>query len=329
MSLAGSRVALIGATGAVGEEILRVLEARRTRPEELRLLASGESRGAGVEFAGETLWVEELSEEALGDCDAAVCAAPLILETLLPALRERGIALVDLSGVLELEAEVPLALPGRLCPGPWVAVPRGIVSGLLVALLPIVELEALERVTATTLESASGAGRRGLEELQGQTVRVLSAMSGEVEETRVFPRMLAFDCLPAVGDLDAQGETFEERRLRHVLRRAFGLPALPVEVTRVRVPTFMGALASVQAELAKPLGRSALEQAWRQAPALRLLSDSELPSPRGAAAHEDVEIGRVRCEEERAVVSFVIALDTLRRGAALGAVEALEGVLSS
>ncbi len=328
MSSARPRVAVLGATGAVGAEILQLLGERRLPLASLRLFASEASEGAEIEFGGEVFEAETIEPGCLDDRDLVFAAAPGVLGPLLPEIEAQDTLLVDLSGALELDPEVPLWIPGRRLQRSRVAIPRGVVGGLAIALSPLAGEAAPERVTVTTLESASGAGRRGLEELREQTVGVLSAMDGSSGEAGVFPQSLAFDCLPAIGEFGEGGETFEERRLRHVLRRVLGLPHLEVEITRVRVPVFMGGVASVHVRLAKSLGIARLEDLWRAAPALGLLSDPELPTPRAAAASDLVQIGRVRIDESVGLVAFVLALDLLRRGAALGAVEAAEQLLA-
>lgn len=329
-------LALIGATGAVGEEILRVLEERRFPVATLRLFASDASEGMEVEFREEALRIETVEAERVAGCGLVFNAAPGVLEPLLPELRECGTPLVDLSGALELDPAVPLFLPG--CEGspsaaeglPWVAVPRGVVAGLALALAPIAREAELERVTILTLESASGAGRRGLDELSEQTLHGLRAMDGEVGQPRVFPRALAFDCLPAVGEISANDDSSEEHRLRQVLRRSLGALRLCVETTRVRVPIFVGALACVHAHLAKPLAPERARAAWAATSGLRVLADAELPTPRAALALDAVTVGRIRArEDDGASLAFVLALDTLRRGAALTAVEAAEWLLDT
>jgi aspartate-semialdehyde dehydrogenase len=323
------RVAVIGATGAVGQELLRVLAERQTPVGELRLFASEESEGIALDFADSEPRCERVEPGRVASCDVVFVAAPGQLEPLLPTLREHGTRVVDLSGLFELDVEVPLYVSGAPVSGPFVAIPRGVAAALIAALVPVAREARLERLTVTTLESASGAGRRGLDELQAQTVQVLSAMDGgEPEVGMVFPRLLAFDCLPVVGELDDSDETFEERRLRHVLRRALAAPELAVEVTRIRVPIFTGALASVHVQLEKPLASARVRELWRDTPALRLLDDSALPTPRSALAHDDIEVGRIRTDSIEPLLAFVVALDTLRRGAALAAVEAAELLLA-
>ena len=233
--------------------------------------------------------------------------------------------MVDLSGVLELDSQVPVFHPGERPHGPWVAIPRGVVGGLALALRPLGSLRGL---TLTTLESAVGAGRSGVEALQAQTIHVLQAMDGDAGEAGVFPQALAFDALPQVGEFLEGGETHEERRLRHVLRRVLEQPALRIDVMRIRIPTFMGALASVALELEAPLGEPELSERWSKSPGLELLAADELPTPRNATTSEDVQIGRVRSDPRSGRLSFVLALDPLQRGAARTAIEAARQLLA-
>ncbi len=325
MSAGLPRLALLGATGAVGAEVLRALEERRLELAELRVFASAASQGEVLEFRGESLVVEGLEPARVAGCGVVLCAAPGVLEALLPELAESDV--IDVSGELELDPAVPLYLPGRAVSGHRVAIPRGIVTGLAAALAPLAADAGLERVTVTTLESASGAGRAGLDELREQTLHLLQALDGEAGDATVFPQALAFDCLPLVGELGPGDESDEERRLRHVMCRALARPALLVEATRVRVPVFMGALATVHARLEKPLALERVAELWSAEPAIRLLSDPELPTPRDVLVHDRISVGRVRVDPRAAAVSFVVGLDPLRRGAALGAVEVLEQLL--
>jgi aspartate-semialdehyde dehydrogenase len=244
----GHRVALLGSTGAVGQELLAVLEERSFPVLELLPYGSEASAGTEIEFGGETLEVEPLlpgGGTSVDGWDLVLCAAPGILEELLPELEAGEARVVDVSGSLELSPEVPLhrvgsaALPAG---SRRIAVPRGAVAGMGLALEPLEREVGLVRVSAVTLESASGAGREGVGELADQTVQLLSAMTGEAGDAVRFPQPLAFDCLPSVGLLLEEGETSEEARLRMVVRRLLERPELPIEVTRVRVPIFAGSL---------------------------------------------------------------------------------------
>jgi aspartate-semialdehyde dehydrogenase len=318
-------VAVLGATGAVGREILEVLGERRFPLAELRAFASTDGGMPSVEFRGEEIAVEAISEARVAGADVVFCAAPGALAPLLPALAAAGARLVDLSGELELDPSVPLALPGQApAPArPWLAVPRGVVSGLACVLVPLHREGGLERVTVVSLESALGAGREGPDELLAGSIELLGGMSGDLEASTVFPSPLAFDCLPLVGDLLEGGDSSEERRLGHVLRRALAAPALAVECTRVRVPIFTGSLACVHVVLARDLAPERARDLLAKEPAVEVLAGDELPTPRGAAGRDRVRLGRLR-GGPGARLAFVLAQDDLRRGAAVVAVEAAE-----
>jgi aspartate-semialdehyde dehydrogenase len=336
MAARGRLVSLIGATGAVGEEILRCLSDRDIPGLELRAFASPESEGREVEFAGELLKTEAVRPERVFGADprradVVLCAAPGVVQSLLTQARETRTPLVDVSGGLELDPGVPLLLPGDPVPrsdGPVLAVPRGVVAGLGLALRPLHAAAALSRLSIVTLESASGVGRGGVGELSEQTMTLLNSMTGEAGQAQAFPQPLAFDNLPEVGDRLEDGETSEERRLRHVLRRLLAAPALPVEVTRVRTPVFGGSLACVHASFRDEISPERAGQLWEEAPGVEVLPELELPTARSSVGTDVVQIGRVRRVGDGAAgaLAFVLALDELRRGAALGVVEAAEAV---
>jgi aspartate-semialdehyde dehydrogenase len=325
----GVCVALIGATGAVGSEILDVLGERRLPVTELLAFASPESLGGEVEFRGEPERLHEIDAERIAACDLVICAAPEVLRELRPALAEAGTRVVDLSGVLESDPSVPLWTPGASPAGRWIAVPRGIASGLLPALGALASEVELTRITLTTLESASGAGRSGAAELAEQTATLLGGMTGDLPQAEIFPRALAFDCLPRIGEVEADGESSAEMELRRLLRRGLAAPSLPIELTRVRVPTLSGSLAAVNVTLSHALEPARAAELWRKQPGLRVLEPGELPTPRAAVEAGAVLIGRVRAGREDApALAFAVAIDDLRRGAALPAIEAAERLLA-
>ncbi len=329
MAQRGLRIALLGATGAVGTEILHQLEQRGFPVGSLRAFATEASQGTEVEFRGEAIPVEALAASALDACDLILCAAPGVLSAELEGIEGHRTFLVDVSGALELDPEVPLYLPGcglgaAVEETRWLAIPRGVVAGLGLALSPLMQQLGLERVTALTLESASGAGRAGVLELTDQTVQLLNAMTGETDEPEVFPRPLAFDCLPWVGERLEGGESSEEGRLRHVLRRLLAAPALPVEVTRVRVPIFGGSLACVHLELSRELGPDGVRALWEKQPLLEISDEETGPTPRDSIGTDVVRVGRIRADAGGRRLAFVLTLDDLRRGSALAAVAAAE-----
>ncbi len=326
------RVTVLGATGLVGEELLQILGEREFPVGELRCFGSSDDSGdfgapAGLEFRGSEVVAEPTDASRIADSDLVFCAAPGALEPLLPAIRESGAALVDLSGSLELDPETPLWPLARDPEARSIAIPRGIAAGLGLALRPLADQTPLERLTVVSLESASGAGRRGVTELSEQTLKLLGDMTGEPGEARVFPEPLAFDCVPEVGGLLEAGETSGERRLRHVLRRLLAAPGLPIESTRVRVPAFSGVLGCVHARFSEALGPARAHDLWAKAAGIEPLPEAVLPTLRRVTGTDSVWVGRVRADPERSnCLAFVIALDNLRRGAALAAVEAAEAL---
>jgi aspartate-semialdehyde dehydrogenase len=331
MAGSGFRVALLGATGSVGAEILGVLEERDFPVRSLRAFASEDSEGMGVDFCGKEIAVETLGATALVGCDLVFSAAPFALADVLDDLRDGRTWVIDVTGVFELDPSVPLFLPGVSGTAGaeegsrWVAVPRGSVAGLGLALHPLASEVGLDRVTALALESASGAGRSGVQELSDQTVHLLNAMTGEEGTSGVFPRPLAFDCLPLVGEELEGGESSEERRLVHVLRRILHHAALPIEVTRVRVPIFGGSLICTHLALRRALSLDAACSLWEKLPQIELMAPGELPTPRSAMGRDRVRIGRIRIsDQDPRHLSFVLAMDDLRYGSALAAVLAAE-----
>ena len=331
MASSAPRVALIGATGAVGAEILAVLDERRFPVGELRVYASAESEGGEVEFRGDALKLQRVRADEVAACDLVICAAPGALSELLPALRRGSARTVDVSGALEGDASVPLFLPGVTPPldarpsARFLAVPRGVAVGLAIALTPFARAGVLRRATAVTLESASGAGIAAVGELTDHTVQVLNRMSGERSESQVFVQSLAFDCLPQIGALEPSGDTSEEVALARVLHRLVSGPGLALELTRVRIPTLGGSLAAVHVELAEERSAAQARDLLAAQKRIAILPEGELPTPRAALGHDDVAIGRLRAAGTRA--AFVLALNDLRLGAALGVAAAAEALL--
>lgn len=332
--LRAPHIALLGATGALGEEILARLAARGFPLGSLRVFASPESEGAELWFRDEPVRVEALSSSALAQADLILCAAPGVLGDLLPDISRSRALLVDATGALELDPAVPLQLgeswvasAGGEGPPRRLAIARGVVAGLGLVLGPLEREAGLERVTVISLESASGAGRAGVHELTDQTAQLLNAMTGEAGEPSVFPRPLAFDCLPLVGEPLEGGESSEERRLGHVLRRLLARSTLPVEVTRVRVPIFGGSLACVHVTLAAALSPEEARALWEKQPQLLLLSEVDEPTPRSCMGIDEVQVGRIRAggSGERSL-AFVLGLDDLGHSA-LSVVVAAEMLL--
>jgi aspartate-semialdehyde dehydrogenase len=315
----GLRVALIGATGTMGSDLLAVLEARRFPVTELIPVATERSMGRSVEIYGRSIPVEtELS--SLRGLDLVFLCVPgkEALEWMRSALHAE-VPCVDLSGAVEGAAEVPL-LAASLSPDPAdllqpvIATPAGPTLAWALVLEPIHRCAGIRRVIGTVFEAVSGAGCAGIESLQAEAIALFGQRA--VPEPTVFPHGIAFDCIPMVGKAGSEGETEVEEAMASGLRRLLDAE-LPVAVTAVRVPTFSGTGASVAVEVAEELSVAELRELLDKSPGVALPGDA-MPSPtiREAAESELVLVGRIRRDPsaERGLL-FWIAADPVRLAA--------------
>jgi aspartate-semialdehyde dehydrogenase len=329
----GHKVAIIGATGAVGRELLRVLEQRAFPVDELRLLASPRSAGAQLAFGGETHTVEVLSAERLAGCSLALFSAGGgISREWAPKAVELGAVVVDNSSAFRYDPEVPLVVP-EVNPDA-IATHQGIIANpncttiiLVVVLAPIQAAAGLRRVVVSTYQAASGAGARAMEELRAQTRVVLD---GGEPVPELFPAPIAFNLFPHIDTfLPDEGQaTREEMKVVWETRKIMGLPDLRAVSTCVRVPVLRAHSEAVFLELERPLSPDDARAALRAAPGVTVVddpSDARYPTPREADGADDVLVGRIRSDPstENGLCLF-LAGDQLRKGAALNAVQIAE-----
>jgi aspartate-semialdehyde dehydrogenase len=322
-------VAVVGATGAVGQEMLRVLEERRFPVREIRALASARSAGSRLDFRGAPVVVRELAGEEFAGVDVALFSAGAERSRAFAPLAVRaGALVVDNSSAFRMHPEVPLVVP-EVNPGA-LAGHRGIIANpncstiqMVVALRPLRDAYGLRRVIVATYQSVSGTGARAMRELE-QTTRAF--LDGRPEEIAVYPHPIAFQCLPQVDVFDAEGNTREEVKMKDETRKIFGDPSLEVLATCVRVPVFRSHSEAVVAEAERPVDLDDLATRLRGAPGV-VLGDSpaDYPLPRRAAGRDPVYVGRLRghAEDPKWVSMWVVA-DNLRKGAALNAVQIAE-----
>ena len=298
MSDAGLRVAVIGASGALGSELLAVLEERRFPLADLVPVATDRSFGGEVELGGEVYPI--LTEvPRLEAVDALFLCAPPgpSLDFAKAALRAR-VPCFDLSGALAGQPDVPLLAADLGCTGedlakPLVATPAGAALALALVLAPIEREAGLRRVVATSLEAVSGAGQQGMESLS-QEVRAIFNQE-DPPESPVFGRPVAFDLLPAVGEIEASGATAHEEALVVGVRRLLQRPDLSIGVTVVRVPTFTGDGASLAIETQAALGVVRACEILAKAAGVSLAQDDPRgPSTRSCSGSELVRVGRLR-----------------------------------
>ena len=307
------RVAVVGATGTLGRELIDQLGARRFPIQELVPIASEHSLGEVIEWLGHELPV--VTEHALAGLDLLfLCIPPAAApEWLRAALRER-VACVDLSGAGAAREEIPLLDPERApsaaaLASPVLATPAPVALALARVVSALSGLSAVQRAIATVCESASSAGRAGIEALQAETI-ALFAQQDPPEETP-FTHGVAFDCLPAsgpigVGDLSAS----EAATQRDFARLA---PSVRLSVTALRVPTFSGLGIQLALELEKPVATPEIEKALDEAAGTRMFGSAAGPSLRDAAGEGDVLVGRVRHDPTRVNgVLLWLSLDPVR-----------------
>ena len=323
------KVAVVGATGAVGETIVRVLEERQLPVATLGPFASRPHQAA-VRFRGSALDVIRASDESLRGFDVVFFAGgEEASERYAPALVERGSIVIDNSSTYRMREGVPLIVPEvngdailpqhRLFP---VANCTAIV--LCTALRPIRDVAGLRSVRVATYQAASGAGRPGLDELHAQE-RALARGDPEPGPA-VFPRTLARNVVPQVGDLDELGWSGEERKVRDETRKMLALPDLIVSATAVRVPVRTAHSAAVFVETERPTSAGELGAALGVAPGI-VFHEAGIVTPRDVEGGDAVHVARLRAESDRHFALWIVG-DQLRKGAATNAVQILELLLA-
>ncbi len=323
-------VAVVGATGAVGSRVVRVLEERAFPLRDLRLLATERSAGAEVPFRGEMLRVEPTTPERFRGIDLCFLAVPgsASSRTLAPQVRAAGAVVIDKGSAFRMEPDVPLVVP-EVNPdsvrghGGLLATPNCSTIQLVVALQPILRAGGgLRRVLVSTYQAASGAGQGGADELEAQS-------RDQSHPSRVFPRPLAFNVIPHIDTFDpAGGFTQEELKLRRESRKILSLPGLRLSATAVRVPVFVGHCEAVYVETERHLAVEEARAALAAAPGVKLVDDpaaAAYPTALDAAGRDDVLVGRLRQDpDEENGLHFWVAADNLRKGAATNGVQIAE-----
>ena len=316
----GQRVAVIGATGTLGSDVVAVLDERRYPIGELLPVATDASLGEDVSLRGESVPVLT-GEVSLRGADVAfLCLPPEATAPWVKRALEAHVACIDLSGAMAGVPEVPvvaadLAPPQELLRRPLVVSPPGPALAWALALAPLQARFGLARVRGTSLEAASGAGRAGIRTLEAEVVALFNQESPP--ESTVFAGPVAFDCVPELEHpADPYGPGPAEEQLASLLQALLEAP-VPVAATRVRVPTFAGLGASLAVELAKPADLDAVRAALLEAAGLELWDpEATGPTTRDAAARSEVLVGRVRRDPTSpAGVLLWLAADPVRLAA--------------
>jgi aspartate-semialdehyde dehydrogenase len=325
------RVGVIGATGAVGQELVKVLGRRGFPVTELKLFASERSAGTVMDTPWGPTKLAAFDPEAAKRCDLALLAVSgEFAKQHARALADAGVMVVDNSSALRLEPDVPLVVPEvnaeAIGDHRLIANPNCTTAILVVALAPLARAFGLRRVIVSTYQAASGAGAEGMAELEGETRRV---MAGEPAQAKVFRHPLAFNLIPQIDSFQPNGYTREEMKVTWESRKIMGLPDLPISCTAVRIPTFRAHSEAVTIETERPITPEAARAVLARAPGVVLVDDPEAgryPMPLTATGADDVEAGRIRQNlvfGERGLDFFVCG-DQLLKGAALNAVQIAE-----
>ena len=325
------KVAILGATGAVGSEMVRVLETRQFPVAELRPLATSRSAGRPITFRGKSIETLEVDARSFDGIDYALFAAGAdASRTWAPVAMKAGATVIDNSNAFRYDDDVPLVVP-EVNPGD-LAQAKGLVANpncstiqLVLVLKPLAALSPIERVTVATYQSVSGTGADALLELDEQ---VRADLEGRPAEAKIYPHPIAFNVLPHVDDFMENGYCREEMKLVWESRKILGLPDLRLSATTVRVPVRIAHSEAVSIDFARAVSPEEARTALATAPGVRVVDDPEhraYPMPLDAAGGDDALVGRIRRDlsHDRGLVLF-IACDNLRKGAALNAVQIAE-----
>ena len=333
---AGVRVAVVGATGAAGQMTLRILEERKFPVAELRCFASERSVGKTISFKGEGVPVRRLEASALKGVDIAFCSAGSAQSReYAPMIVKAGAVVVDKSNAFRMDPTVPLVVPEV---NPRAAARhQGIVASpnctTIVAVMPLKPLHdaaRLRRVVATSYQSVSGAGVKGIEDLREQT---LAWARGEALAPRHFPHPIAFNVIPHIDGFRDDGYTGEEMKLVNELRKILEVPDLLVSPTTVRVPVFTCHSVAVNAETEDKVSTARARDIFARFPGLRLWDDpaqNRYPMPIEVEGQDDCFVGRIREDlSHPRALNFWVVGDQLRKGAATNAVQIAELLLQT
>src|SRR5687768_686148 len=326
-------IAVVGATGAVGEQMREVLEERQFPVGELRLLASERSAGQYLPFQGRQLRVEALKEDSFKNIDIGLFSAGgSVSAKFAPLAVGAGAVVVDNTAFFRMEPDVPLVVPevnakeiGKYKARGIIANPNCSTIQLVVALKPIHDAARLKRVVVSTYQSVSGAGRQAMDELSQQVAALYN--SKDVEKKK-FPHQIAVNCIPHIDVFMEDGYTKEEWKMIHETRKILGEPSLPVTATTVRVPVFCSHSESVNVETEKKLTAAEVKSLLRQAPGIIVADEPEnnlYPLALDATGKDATYVGRIR--EDTSVqngINLWVVADNLRKGAALNAVQIAE-----
>lgn len=326
-------VAVVGATGAVGNEMIKILEERNFPVEKLKLLASERSLGKSLEYKGESLPVEVLKEDSFTGVQIGLFSAGgSISEKFAPLAAQAGCVVVDNTSAFRMVPDIPLVVPEVNPEAIALYKNRGIIANpncstiqMVVALKPIHDAVRIKRIVVSTYQAVSGTGKKAIEELSEQTRALLSFQDPVV---KVYPHQIAFNCLPQIDVFVDNGYTKEEMKMINETRKIMNDPSIAVTATTVRVPVFYAHSESVNIETEKKITPQEVRDLLAKAPGVIVVDDPQqrlYPMAIHAAGKDETFVGRIREDESIPNgINMWIVSDNLRKGAALNAVQIAE-----
>jgi len=339
--MTGLNVAVLGATGAVGRELLQILEERRFPVGDIKLLASPRSAGQMLPFAGHEIEVQAVTRESFKDVDIAFFSAGgSVSREYAEAAVKANAVVIDNTSAFRMEEDVPLVVP-EVNPEDIfrhhgiIANPNCSTIIMVVVLKPLHDLAGLKRLVVSTYQAVSGAGARAIDELEKQ---VRCYVEGKEITSSILPYagarkhyQIAFNVIPHIDSFLDNGYTKEEMKMVNETRKILGYPELLVTATTVRVPVFRSHAESVNLEFKEHISVKDARRVLRSVPGVKVLDnpdDMEYPMPTGVAGKDDVFVGRIRLDETvRNGLNLWIAGDQIRKGAALNAVQIAEKLI--
>ena len=333
MSKSTYSVAVVGATGAVGNEMINVLEQRDFPVRKIKLLASSRSAGESLEFRGESVTVEELTEDAFKDIEIGLFSAGgSVSERFAPIAARDGCVVIDNTSAFRMDPEVPLVVPevnphaiNQYTQKRIIANPNCSTIQMVVILKPIHDVARIRRVVVSTYQAVSGTGKEAIEELDRQTRAIFSQQEVKVE---VYPHQIAFNCLPHIDVFLDNGYTKEEIKMVNETKKIMEDDSIRVTATTVRVPVFYGHSESVNIETEKKITPQECRDVLSKAPGVVVEDDPSLfryPLALYATGRDETFVGRIRRDPTipNGLNMWVVS-DNLRKGAALNAIQIAE-----
>jgi len=332
--MAEYRVAIVGATGLVGQEFIRVLEQRNFPMASIALLASDRSAGKKLFVNHQEIEVKETTPESFKKVDIALFSAGTETSRYFsPLAAKAGAVVIDNSSAFRMVPTVPLVVP-EINPEDikWhkgiIANPNCSTIQTVVALYPLHKVNPIKRIIADTYQAVSGTGSAAVDEL---TVQAKQVLEGQSTIPHVYPHQIAFNVLPEIDVFLDNGYTKEEWKMVEEIRKIMHADDIAISATCVRVPVFTGHSVAVHVEFSQPMSPDEARHIFAQAPGIKLLDDTAIslyPQPWSAAGTDEVFVGRIRRDvsHPKGLVLWVVA-DNLRKGAALNAVQIAEQVI--